>query len=125
MGFFKNLFGSSDEGKPKTFSEQFTQLAEPIIVKRYRDFFQGTIDKVSDQKILDVYKQVISAFTEEAKSRGERIPANNLNAIVPKFLLLYATMGEEHYYSHLKYEIDRYHNYGLRAEYLEKEISLF
>lgn len=129
MGFFKKLFGGSDEQKPKTLLDQAQQLGGQLIVSRFRSIAKANncapTDKTSDQKIMEIYQQVGTAFRQEAENRGERIPAANLNGIVFKFIQVYEMAGDQFFYEHLKYEIDKYHREGLRPDYLQQEINLF
>jgi len=73
--------------------------------------------KTSDQKIIEIYSLVCTAFQETAKRRGEQIPAEFLNRIVSSFLQIYENMGEDSMHEHLQYETDKYLREGLRPDY--------
>ncbi len=128
MGFFKKLFRFSLIQKPKSLSGQVEQLASHLIIQKYRQL--GIVNncppssKTSDQSILDIYSKVAIAFNQVADSRGERIPAVNINSIVFKFIQVYEMVGETFFEEHLKYEIEKYKNEGLRPDYLQQEIRL-
>ncbi|MSU59799.1 MAG: hypothetical protein EXS35_16795 [Pedosphaera sp.] len=80
--------------------------------------------KTSDEKIIEIYSRVVTAFRAAAKQRGEHIPANCLNTIVMGFLQMYEKMGQKFIEEHLRYEIDKYLASGLRPEY-RRELPLF
>jgi hypothetical protein len=75
--------------------------------------------KTSDQKILEIYSLINTAFQEAARRRGEQIPipAELINRIVSGFLQMYEKMGESFMREHLRYEIDKYMREGLRPDY--------
>jgi hypothetical protein len=73
--------------------------------------------KTSDQKIIEIYQKVGTAFREAAVQRGERIPAGAMNFIVWKFLQAYEMFGDAAVESHLAYELQKYSQQGLRPDY--------
>ena len=78
----------------------------------------------SDEKIMEIYSRVCSAFSQAAERRGEHIPAVYLNRIVLKFLQVYEKMPQHFFDEHLRYELDKYVAEGLRPEY-RQELPLF
>jgi hypothetical protein len=79
--------------------------------------------KTTDEKIVEIYTKVGTAFHEVAKQRGEHISALYLNNIVLGFLKLYEMSGDQFVHQHLQYEVDKYLAEGLRPEY-KQELSL-
>jgi hypothetical protein len=77
-----------------------------------------------DQKIIEIYQRVGSAFREASNQRGEHIPAGHLNTVVLKFFQVYEMMGDTMFYEHLKYEVDKYIQEGLRPDY-KQDLKLF
>lgn len=117
MSFFKKLF--SGQQKPRTMLDELNS----VLVLAYRRLAKsrGTApsDKTSDEKIVQIYSNVTTAFREASKSKGEFIPANILNNIVLYFFQAYETVGEEFMNEHLEYEINLYKSSGLREDYKE------
>lgn len=108
--------------------DEAQKQATPLIIKGYRKVGQergcAPTAKTSDKKIIEIYTRVINAFTSASKVRAERIPAVNLNFIALKFFQVYEMMGEEGMNSHLDYEVEKYLEEGLRAEY-NQPLELF
>ena len=117
MGLFDRL----NKKKPKTIFDKFRENVEPLIVSRYRNIASANgiapTSKTSDQKIIEIYKQVGSKFREVAKNRNENLPAGYLNTIVLKFYQVYEMKGESFYNEHLEYELDKFFREGLRDDY--------
>ena len=107
MAFFTNLFG----GK-KTLSHHAKTLV---------DFFRASaptsLKKLSDKEILRISKEVMNSFKTVSEQRGEHIPGESLLTIATFFLVLYESSGRKLYVEHLKYELSRYTEYGLRDDY--------
>lgn len=80
--------------------------------------------KTSDEKIIEIYQKVGTAFRQVATQRSEIISAGVLNNIVLKFFQIYEGYGQEMFDSHLNYELSKYQNEGLRPDY-KIEINLF
>ena len=124
MGLFDRL----KKKKPKTLLDKFRENAEPLIVSRYRNIASANgiapTSKTTDQKIIEIYKQVGSKFREVAENRNENLSAGYLNTIVLKFYQVYEMKDESFYNEHLKYEIDKYLNEGLREDY-KQDLKLF
>jgi hypothetical protein len=122
------LFKKSKNKKKKTKLDEAQELSGVLIVNSYRKLAElnesAPTSKTPDQKIIEIYQKVGSAFREAAAERGEHIPAGYLNTIVYKFLQIYEMMGEDMLYEHLKYEIEKYIEEGLREDY-KKELNLF
>jgi hypothetical protein len=91
-----------------------------LIVKGYRNVSAqwgcAPTSKTSDQKIIEIYSKVGTAFNEAEERRGEHIPALYLNRIVLHFLALYE-LCEPHFQQHLEYEVNKYLAEGLREDY--------
>ena len=103
--------------------EATLEVTAELIVNFYRELGAhnncAPTARTSDQKILEIYSLVCSAFQEAAGRRGELtpIPADLLTRIVSGFLQMYEGMGERFMQEHLRYEIDKYEREGLRPEY--------
>ncbi len=99
-----------------------------IIVKAFRYLAKenGTAptSNTSDEKIIEIYSNVITAFRNASESRGESILADILNFIAYYFLVLYEKSGESFMNEHLEYEIDLYKKSGL-CEHYKKGLKLF
>lgn len=133
MNFLKNLhkFIKKPFKKIDRESEVVDEVQEKMrqhYITAYRkmgaELNQAPTEKTSDQKIIEIYNKVFSAFREAGKQRGEHIPASYLNFIVIKFYNIYEMAGEEFLDEHLEYEINRYLNRGLRSDY-KKKVYLF
>lgn len=129
MRLFKQLFRGLYKRKPETLSDRVLQVGGKLIASRFRQIGVANncapTDKTSDQKIIEIYQRVGAAFRQEAENRGERIPAGNLNAIAFHFVQVYELAGDKFLDEHLIYEIDKYHNEGLRQNYIDQKINLF
>jgi len=79
------------------------------------------IAKMTDNEILTISKEVMTAFRQASEEKGERILGTHLLTIAIKFFVVYETMGTEMYYEHLEYEVEKYKTDGLRADY-QKEL---
>ncbi len=125
MGLF-DIFKKKD--LPKTVLDQLQASVGPLIINAYREIAAANnlapTSKTSDQKIIEIYQRVSSAFRVASKQRNEIIPAGYLNTIVLKFFLVYEMMGDTMFYEHLKYEVDKYIQEGLRPEY-KQDLKLF
>lgn len=115
------------ESQPKNLYEQVLPLSNQILVNGYRRIArQRNVTptlKTSDEKIIEIYKQVGTAFNEAAKQRSEHIPAVYLNFIVLKFFQVYEMGGDMLLNEHLQYEVGKYLSEGLRQEY-KQELKL-
>jgi len=124
MGFFDNF----RKKQPQSLYDQLQEVAKPLIVSRFRHFgAEGNCaptSKISDQKIFEIYEQVGKAFKQASKVRNEHLSAGHLNTIVFKFYQVYELMGESMFIEHLKYEVDKYIQSGLRPDY-KKDLDLF
>lgn len=125
MGLFDFL---KKKEQPSTLLEQVQKIAGPLIVNGYRKiaFLKGIAPtaKTSDQKIIDIYQIVGSAFREASSQRNEFIPAGYMNTIVLQFFQVFEKMGETFFFEHLKYEVERYIHEGLRED-CKKDLDLF
>lgn len=125
MGLF-DIFKKKEQ--PKNLLDQVQALAGPLLINGYRRLAAANntapTSKTSDQKIMEIYQQVGSAFTEASNQRKEHLPAGQLNTIVFKFFQVYEMMGDKMFYEHLKYEVDKYIQEGLRQDY-KQDLKLF
>jgi hypothetical protein len=128
MSIFKRLFSTNKEAKQSTLLAQAQKLAGPIIIMSFRNFASSRgiapSSKTSDEKIIEIYQKVGTAFRQVATQRNEIISAGVLNNIVLKFFQVYEGYGEEMFDSHLKYELSKFLNEGLRPDY-KIELNLF
>jgi hypothetical protein len=119
MNFLRRIFGDAE--KPRTIADQAQEAARILIVGGYRRLAasQGCAptSKTSDQKIIEIYRKVATAFRQAAEKRGERIRAGVMNFIVWHFLQAYEDLGDAMVESHLAYEVQKYSEGGLRPDY--------
>jgi hypothetical protein len=88
--------------------------------------------KTSDEKIMEIYCNVVGAFRGAEEQRGEHIPADCLHTITMEFLRMHEDLceaigkkaAENFMQEHLSYEIDKYLAEGLRPGY-RRELPLF
>jgi hypothetical protein len=113
---------------PCTLLDQAEEVSAVLIVGGYRRLgaSQGCAptSKTSDQKIIQIYQKVGTAFRQAANQSGERIHAGVMNFIVWKFLQVYETLGDAMVDEHLAYEVEKYHREGLRHDY-KQDLYLF
>lgn len=128
MSLFKKLFSTNKEAKQSTLLTQAQKLAGPIIITSFRTFASARgiapSSKTSDEKIIEIYQKVGTAFRQVATQRGEIISAGVLNNIILKFFQAYEGYGQKMFDSHLNYELLKYQNEGLRPDY-KIELNLF
>lgn len=114
--------------QPTNLHKEIREVAEPLIVDSYRKIaFQKGIAPTSitsDNKIIEIYSRVGSAFKEASKQRNEHIQAGYINTIVLKFIQIYEIGGDTMFKEHLGYEIKKYLIEGLRSDY-KQELKLF
>ena len=126
MGFLKKMFGEKEP--EKSLLEVTQEVAGKLIVDGYRNIGKNQdiapSDKTSDEEIIEIYAKVGSAYRKAASERNEEIPAGIINLIVLQFLQVKETMGEAFLDDHLVYEIEKYLEEGLRADY-QQELNLF
>lgn len=119
MSFLKNVFGTAP--KPRTMLDDVQEVVGKLTVKGYRKIATqhgcAPTAKTSDQKIMEIYSNVLTAFHQAEQQRGEHIPAVFKNCIVLKFLQGYEMRSEEHMQEHLKYEVNKFLQEGLRPDY--------
>jgi hypothetical protein len=124
MGIF-NFF--KKEEQPKNLLEQIQSTVKPIIINGYRRIADennvAPTSKTSDQKIIEIYQKVGSAFKKASEQRNEHIHAGYINTIVLKFFQVYEMVGDTYLDEHLKYEVDKYLQHGLREDY-KKDLKL-
>jgi hypothetical protein len=114
--------------KPGSVLEAALEAGSVFIVSGYRSIAAqygcAPSTMISDEKIVEIYSRVCTAFRQASERRGERIPALYLNRFVLKFLQIHEKMPGHFFDEHLRYELDRYVGDGLRPEY-KQELSLF
>ena len=115
MSFLKKLFGAKE--KPRTMLDEL----HSIVIKAFRHLgkVNGTAptSKTSDEKIIEIYSKVLTAFRKESEAKGEFLSADVLNLIAYKFFQVYEMTGEDFMNEHLNYELNLYKNSGLREDY--------
>lgn len=125
MSFLQKIFGAPP--KQRTMLDDVQDVGSRLIIKGYRKIAAqhgcAPTAKTTDQKIMEIYTLVTTAFHQAATQRGERIPALVDNYIVLKFFQLYE-MLPGHLEQHLQYEVKKYLAEGLRPDY-KQELSLF
>jgi len=114
--------------KPGSALEAALEAGSVLIVSGYRRIAEqygcAPSTMTSDEKIIEIYSRVLTAFRKASERRGEQIPAVFLNCIVLKFLQVHEKMPEHFFDQHLQYELDKYVAEGLRPEY-RQELPLF
>lgn len=114
--------------KPRMLLDEVQEVGGKLIISGYRQLARhqscAPTSKTSDEKIIEIYKKVGTAFREASKQRGEHIPAGTLNFIVWKFLQMYEMMGEAMLHAHLEYEVNKYLREGLRPDY-RQDLKIF
>jgi len=113
---------------PRTLLDQALEASGILIVGGYRRLARSQrcapTAKTSDEKIMEIYQKVGTAFRQAANQRGERIPAGVMNFIVWKFLQVDETLGDAMVDEHLAYELEKYAREGLRDDY-KRDLYLF
>jgi hypothetical protein len=122
MSFLGRIFKSKK--KPRTVLDEL----HSILVRAFRNYGKSTgrapSSKTSDEKIIEIYSKVATAFKNASEERGEFVSAEILNLIAIGIFGVYEMMGEEMMNEHLDYEVERYKSSGLRDEY-KKGLKLF
>jgi len=100
---------------------------EDLTVEMYRNYAKrngaAPTSKTYDHEILEVVMLVQTAFTKAADQKGEHIPGVYLMTINVYFLQQYEKLGKEFFTEHLKYEVNKYLNDGLRSDY-QRDLGL-
>ncbi|MCB4749127.1 MAG: hypothetical protein LGB67_03530 [Sulfurovum sp.] len=111
------LFDLFKKKEPRTMLNEFQETT----VKLFRSIGEANgvppTRKLSDKKILEISQEVMTAFKEASEEKGEHIPGGYLMTIAMKFFAIYEQFGENFYYEHLNYEVNKYINEGLREDY--------
>jgi len=125
MSFLKKLFGTS---KPRTLYDEAKETAGKAVIYGYRRIARergcAPTQKTSDDKIIEIYSKIVSAFQKAAQIKNEHIPAVYLNFIALKFYQVYELAGDAFLDEHLDYEVNLYKTSGLREDY-KQELKLF
>jgi hypothetical protein len=108
MGLLDKIFGSSK----RTMLDDFNQS----VIGIFRGC-GGGLQELSDKEILEISSEVMSAFKKTSEQKGEQIPGGYLFTIAMYLLVCYQKHGKSWYIEHLKYELDRYIEMGLREDY--------
>jgi hypothetical protein len=113
MGFF-DIF----KKKPKrTLLDEFNDSAITLFRAIGQSNGTAPTNQTSDEEILKISQEVMTAFKQAAESKGETIPGGFLITIAMKFFIVYETYGDKLYYEHLDYELKKYIHEGLRDDY--------
>ena len=114
--------------QPGSALEAAREASKILIVSGYRSIAAKNgcppSTMISDEKIIEIYSHVNTAFSQAAEQRGETIPALFINRIVLKFLIVHEKMPASFFDEHLRYEVDKYIREGLRPDY-KQELPLF
>lgn len=111
------LFDIFKKKQTRTILDEFNEQS----IKLFRSLGKANgvapTNKMSDAQILQISQEVMTAFKNASEKKGEDIPGGYLMTIAMKFFSVYEMGGEEFYYEHLNYEINKYMNEGLREDY--------
>lgn len=103
-----------------------TASQNKVIIKGYRRIAAerniSPSNEMSDEEIIMIYRVVIDKFKIAAEGKNTLIPTANLNRIALIFMQIYEQFGDEHCLNHLNYEIEKYLEEGLRADYKVGEL---
>jgi hypothetical protein len=124
-----SMFGLfTGKKQPRTMLDAAQEASGKLVVKGYRKIAGqhncAPTAKTTDQKIVEIYQKIGSAFQQAAQQRGEHIPALYLNTIVLHYLQIYEMLGDHHLQNHLQYDVDKYLTEGLRDDF-KRELPLF
>lgn len=101
---------------------------ENIAIKGYRKYAKDNecapTSKTSDEKIIEITREVMTAFTKISEKRNENLPGAYKHFIVIYFLQAFEMIGEKYYREHLEYELDKFLNEGLRDDF-KIELNIF
>ena len=118
------LFDVFKKKQPRTMLDEF----QDTTVKLFRSIGEANgvppTKKLSDEMILKISQEVMTAFKEAGEQKGEHIAGGYLMTIAMKFFAVYEEFGENFYYEHLNYEINKYLNEGLREDYKHNLIKM-
>ncbi|MFW3405621.1 hypothetical protein ACN9JU_01910 [Aliarcobacter butzleri] len=112
MGFF-DIF----KKKERTLYDEFQDTTVGIFRSIGESNNISPTKKMSDEQIMRISQEVMTGFKRAAEQKGEHIPGGYLMTIAMKFFSVYEQFGEEYYYEHLNYEINKYLSDGLREDY--------
>ena len=113
FNWVKGIF-KKDQKKQRTLLDEF----DDAVASMYRPFFTNN-PNISDKKILEVVRKIMTDFKEAAEIRGEVISGKSLMKISQHLVIAYDLMGEDLFQSHLDYEKNLYIESGLRSDYVE------
>jgi hypothetical protein len=103
---------------------QLQKASSEVFINGYRRVARergcAPTSKTSDAEIVQLYKQVGTAFRQAAEQRDELLNAGSINTIVLKFLQIRERDGAESVEERLTYEVERYLKEGLRADYRQE-----
>lgn len=110
--------------EPRTLLDEFQETT----VKLFRNIGEANgvapTNKLSDENILKISQEVMTAFKKAGEQKGEHIPGGYLMTIAMNFFAVYEMSGKEFYYEHLDYEINKYLKEGLREDYKHNLIGV-
>ena len=112
--------------------EQMGELYEQKSTKRFKIFLMIILAAVifmwplvlsSEEKRKSkrkyVIRRVMDEFNRVAGERREVIDGNVMINITSKFVVVYESIGRLMFREHLKYELEKYRNEGLRPDYFD------
>ena len=112
-------------GRQETLYDKAMRAARPLIIESFREYGRqyglAPTAKTSDEEIFTLYQRVGTAFHVVAEERGERLNAGIKNNIALYFYQAFEALTPEFFEEHLRYELNRYRQSGLRETY-EREI---
>ncbi len=117
------LFDLFKKKKPRTMLDE----VQDVTVQAFRNLGKANgvppTKKMTDEEIIKISQETMTAFKQTAEQRNEQIQAGYLFAIAMKFFSVYEQLGEKFYQEHLEYELNKYLNEGLREDY-QQDIRL-
>lgn len=111
------LFDLFKKNEPRTMLDEFQDTAVAFFRSIGEANGVAPTKNLSDEKILKISQEVMTAFKDAAEQRGEEIPGKYLTTIVIQFFAIYEKAGNDFYIKHLNYEITKYLEEGLREDY--------
>ena len=129
MGLFNMLFGTSSKKKREntddTYLKDFHLPHDPkndeiIVMARKRNQHNNVPLELSDKEIMYVSLIILKLFTEAGQEyRNEEISYDIILNITDQFLVLYQMSGFDFFHKHIKYELNKYVDEGLRDDYIQ------
>ena len=118
MRWLMKLFGLRP--KPETYDAKERDRLRELLVPHYRELGAALgcapTAKTSDDRIMEIFERVTTAFCMAAKKRGERLPVSILDRIVFNFMCIYEEYPQDVANERLKYELARYLRDGFKRD---------